>query len=218
MSSRLAFIAPAVLLVAACADDGNADSGTSTAAPQDTAEMASEVDAAPKTPATDAMPSGDMADHPPLEAPAAGMTAEVDFVGTDGQPTGTAIVSAGPNGLLLRVDLMGLTPGFHGVHLHQVGDCSDPGEGFKASGSHINPEGNAHGLMNEDGYELADLPNVYAHMTGHARAELFAAGLSYDAALDADGFAMVVHANPDDHQTQPIGGAGSRVACAAFTR
>jgi Cu-Zn family superoxide dismutase len=31
--------------------------------------------------------------------------------------------------------------------------------------------------------------------------------------LDADGSAIVVHANPDDHNSQPIGGAGARVAC-----
>ena len=31
--------------------------------------------------------------------------------------------------------------------------------------------------------------------------------------LDADGSAIVVHASPDDHKSQPIGGAGARVAC-----
>jgi Cu-Zn family superoxide dismutase len=36
--------------------------------------------------------------------------------------------------------------------------------------------------------------------------------------IDQDGAAIVVHASPDDHETQPIGGAGARVACAAFGR
>ena len=31
--------------------------------------------------------------------------------------------------------------------------------------------------------------------------------------LLGDGSAVVIHANPDDHMTQPIGGAGARVAC-----
>jgi len=31
---------------------------------------------------------------------------------------------------------------------------------------------------------------------------------------DADGSAVVIHASPDDHMAQPIGGAGARVACA----
>ena len=30
---------------------------------------------------------------------------------------------------------------------------------------------------------------------------------------DADGSALVIHANPDDHMSQPIGGAGARIAC-----
>jgi Cu-Zn family superoxide dismutase len=35
--------------------------------------------------------------------------------------------------------------------------------------------------------------------------------------LDADGSALMIHAGPDDQVTQPIGGAGARVACAALT-
>ena len=34
--------------------------------------------------------------------------------------------------------------------------------------------------------------------------------------LDADGSALVIHANADDHASQPIGGAGDRVACAVI--
>lgn len=137
------------------------------------------------------------------------------IIGNDGSEVGEAVLTGGPNGMLIRVFVSGLSHGFHGLHLHQVGDCSDT-EGFKLSGSHINPDGNAHGLMNEDGYEKADLPNIYAHRDGHAKAELFVAGLTWEEAMDDDGFALVVHENPDDHMTQPIGGAGARVACAAF--
>ena len=32
-----------------------------------------------------------------------------------------------------------------------------------------------------------------------------------------DGSAVIIHANADDHLTQPIGGAGPRVACAEMT-
>ena len=31
--------------------------------------------------------------------------------------------------------------------------------------------------------------------------------------LDEDASALVIHANPDDHMSQPVGGAGGRVAC-----
>jgi superoxide dismutase, Cu-Zn family len=33
---------------------------------------------------------------------------------------------------------------------------------------------------------------------------------------DADGSSLVIHANADDGLTQPIGGAGDRVACAVI--
>jgi Cu-Zn family superoxide dismutase len=36
--------------------------------------------------------------------------------------------------------------------------------------------------------------------------------------LDGDGSALLIHAAPDDHTSQPIGGAGARIACAALTR
>ena len=39
------------------------------------------------------------------------------------------------------------------------------------------------------------------------------AGGAQPALLDEDGSAVIIHENPDDHITQPIGGAGGRVAC-----
>ena len=55
-----------------------------------------------------------------------------------------------------------------------------------------------------------------------AKAQFFAAGLTLspnsggEALLDNDGSALVIHAELDDHITQPIGGAGGRVACAVL--
>jgi len=154
-----------------------------------------------------------------------------DFINADGDTVGAVSITDGPNGALFKVDLEGLSQGWHGIHLHQVGDCSDGADGFKASGSHINPDGNEHGLLNVNGYERADMPNLYAGGDGRATASFFnsyvrvspseeaAAVVGAGAVLmDADGFAIVVHQSPDDHMTQPIGGAGARVACAAFRR
>jgi Cu-Zn family superoxide dismutase len=31
--------------------------------------------------------------------------------------------------------------------------------------------------------------------------------------LDADGAAVVIHAQPDDYKTDPAGNAGARIAC-----
>ena len=58
--------------------------------------------------------------------------------------------------------------GWHGVHLHMIGDCSN--EDFTSSGGHINPTGHEHGLLNAEGPDNADLPNIYVHEDGALRA------------------------------------------------
>lgn len=148
-------------------------------------------------------------------------TAEV--VGEGGKAVGTVVLTEAPRGLLIKVDISGLTPGWHGMHVHSVATCADAG--FKASGGHVHGASAAtsiHGMLNEQETDLGDLPNIFAGADGHAAAEVFAPYLSLgDSAgrlniLDGDGSALVVHAAADDHQTQPIGGAGARVGCAAI--
>ena len=143
----------------------------------------------------------------------------VEIVGGDGGSIGSLTVSEATHGALLNVQISagGLTPGVHGMHLHAVANCSDVGK-FKLSTGHINSSDSAHGLLNSKGPDNADLPNLIVHADGSANVEIFTAGVSLKAGdvplLDGDGSALVIHANPDDHMTQPIGGAGPRVACA----
>jgi len=140
------------------------------------------------------------------------------MTGTNGEALGTITLTAAPTGTLLRIELEGLTPGPKAIHIHSVGDCTDPSDGFVASGGHVNPDGTKHGLLNPEGPDAGDLTNFYVHDNGHAWAEIFTSLASLDGGvgatiLDEDGAALVVHTNSDDHTTQPIGGAGARVAC-----
>jgi Cu-Zn family superoxide dismutase len=79
-----------------------------------------------------------------------------------------------------------------------------------------------HGLLNPAANDSGDLPNVFAGADGSATAEAYSTLVSLKGAggrpalLDADGSSIVVHANPDDHTSQPIGGAGARAACGVF--
>ncbi|GAB4518433.1 MAG: superoxide dismutase family protein [Amphiplicatus sp.] len=162
-------------------------------------------------------------------APAGWASAAAVIVDPAGETIGHAVFADAPGGVLMRIDVKGLTKGWHGVHFHQIGDCSDGGAGFKASGGHVGLGAHAHGLLNPEGSESGDLPNLYAAADGRVTAEVFRWGVSLypseanaaangpEPLLDDDGFAVVIHAHPDDHQTQPIGGAGERVACAAVT-
>ena len=137
------------------------------------------------------------------------------FLGTDGQENGTVSIAETPSGLLMRVDVMGIEHGFHGVHLHETGLC-EPDEGFSTAGGHANPDGVPHGALADGGPHVGDLPNAYAHQEGHLRTDLFKAGATLADLEDEDGFAVMVHSGADDYESQPSGDAGSRVACAAF--
>ena len=141
--------------------------------------------------------------------------AAAEIINPAGEVIGKAAFEQTPSGVLIRVTVSGLTPGGHGIHLHSAGACSPD---FSAAMGHINPEGKAHGLRHPDGPDNGDLPNLIAGPDGRADAEFFTvlvtvAGGAQPALLDEDGSAVIIHENPDDHITQPIGGAGGRVAC-----
>ena len=146
--------------------------------------------------------------------------ATAEIVGTDGTVIGKATFEQTPTGVLMSVDVTGLPPGGHGIHLHAVGSCTPD---FKAATGHINPEKAKHGLRNPDGPDNGDLPNLYAAADGSARAEFFTtrvtvAGGGMPALLDGDGSAVIIHENPDDHMAQPIGGSGGRIGCGVIAK
>ena len=145
--------------------------------------------------------------------------ASVNFIDREGNDVGTGTLIEGPNGVLIDLDLHGLPPGRRAIHIHSIGTCDDPDEGFVASGGHLNPDGKEHGLMNPAGPDNGDLPNIIVRDDGTVQVELFTHLASLHGAngraamLDDDGAAFVIHQNRDDHMTQPIGGAGPRIAC-----
>ena len=150
-----------------------------------------------------------------------GQTGQASIINGRGVDIGKATLTQGPTGLLIKVEAAGLTPGWHGIHIHATGQCAAP---FTSAGAHINhtdPK-TPHGLLNAQGPDDGDLPNLYAAADGSAHGEFFTtkARISQDGPgqwlWDADGSALVIHANPDDHNSQPIGGAGDRVACAVL--
>ena len=142
-------------------------------------------------------------------------TATAQLVEPGGSTIGKATFEQAPSGVLMYVEVTGLAPGSHGIHLHAKGACEPD---FTAAGGHINPEGVPHGLRNPEGPDNGDLPLLYVGEDGSARAEFFTPRVSVSggrapALLDEDGSAVVIHAHPDDQVTQPIGGAGGRVGC-----
>jgi len=149
--------------------------------------------------------------------------ATATFKTQESADAGTADLSEGPGGAVIRVTASGLKPGWHAIHFHETGDCSD--EGYKKSGSHVQHAAKEpHGLLNPEGPDDGDLPNIYAAEDGTVNAELYSDRVTLSEAegranlIDEDGSALVIHEGPDDHMSQPIGGAGGRVACAVIEK
>ncbi|MCX7284199.1 MAG: superoxide dismutase family protein [Novosphingobium sp.] len=131
-----------------------------------------------------------------------------------GKTVGSAEIVRTAAGMTLNAKVSGISPGVHGIHLHQTGKCEAPG--FTTAGGHLNPTAHQHGTMNPAGPHLGDLPNIEVGADGNGTISVPIAGQASDitaAIVDSDGTAVVVHAGPDDYKTDPSGNSGGRIAC-----
>ena len=131
---------------------------------------------------------------------------------TSGGVVGVAFIGSLPgSGSTIGVAAMGLEPGEHGVHVHETGACDPTGEkAFASAGGHYNPTGAEHGE------HAGDLGNITISADGLASLEVDAETVTLSELLDADGAAIVIHADPD--LNDPEGKSfGARVACAVLT-
>ena len=108
-------------------------------------------------------------------------------------------------------DLEGLTPGKHGFHIHEYGDCSNP-DGTSAGG-HYNPLDKKHGAPTDANRHVGDLGNIEADENGNAHLEMTDTLINLGGRYSIIGRAVIVHADEDDFESQPTGNAGARVAC-----
>lgn len=115
------------------------------------------------------------------------------------------------NGIRVTAQFDGLTPGLHGFHIHEYGDCSSPDAG--SAGGHFNPMGMPHAAPNAEKHHMGDLGNIEAPKTGPAKYDKVVNFLAMDGPNSIIGRGVIVHLDADDFKTQPTGGAGARVAC-----
>ena len=149
-------------------------------------------------------------------ADADNMTATAILLDKTGAEIGQAKLVQAREGVLLHIKVAQLAPGKHGLHLHSHGVC-EADTGFKSAKGHVGLVEGGHGLLNPKGSEPGDLPNIFVAADGTGEMEAFSTRVSLTGGdhnlLDADGSTFIIHENADDHITQPIGGAGGRVAC-----
>ena len=148
---------------------------------------------------------------------AAQKTAKAELHDGMGNSVGTAEFSPAPKGVSIRLNLMSLPPGVHGIHVHAVAKCEGPA--FTTAGGHFAAPGQTHGG------HAGDLPSLLVNADGTASAAFETDRFTLDQLRDADGSALIIHAGADnfaniparygtpDQETLNTGDAGARAAC-----
>lgn len=136
---------------------------------------------------------------------------------TGNQVSGSATFVQVGDRVRVRAIVSGLKPNQeHGFHVHEVGDCSS-GDGMSAKG-HFNPHAKPHGHGSAERH-AGDLPNLRADANGRGegRFEIDIITVSPGPG-SVVGRGLIVHAQPDDYRSQPVGNAGARMACGVIRR
>ncbi|HEY1552936.1 MAG TPA: superoxide dismutase family protein [Kofleriaceae bacterium] len=156
----------------------------------------------------------------PLAAQADSTKVVVKLADAKGADVGTATLTSAAKGVSIALDVHGLTPGQHAIHVHQTAKCDAPD--FKSAGGHFNPDNKQHGMNNPKGSHAGDMPNFTADAKGNAKTTVTATGvtLGSDAhsVFSGGGTALVIHAKADDMKSDPSGNAGDRIACGTITK
>jgi Cu-Zn family superoxide dismutase len=131
--------------------------------------------------------------------------------------SGTVTFTEVADGVQVHAEITGLTPGNHGFHVHEFGDCS--AADATSAGAHFNPTTKPHAAPDEAERHVGDMGNVEADGSGKAKLDY----LDHQISLINDqqlviGRSVVVHAKADDLKSQPAGDSGARVACGVIGR
>jgi Cu-Zn family superoxide dismutase len=123
-------------------------------------------------------------------------------------------------GVRVRAEVTGLTAGFHGFHIHAVGECIAP---FTSALGHLNPGGVGHAG------HAGDMPVLLVNSDGTGEARFVSDRVTL---ADLVGRALIVHAGPDNYANIPTryaaggpdaatlatGDAGGRTACGVIAK
>jgi Cu-Zn family superoxide dismutase len=147
----------------------------------------------------------------------AGPGAEAKLAPTQGNTTtGTVVFVQKGDSVKVTAHVSGLTPGAHGFHVHEKGDCSAP-DGTSAGG-HFNPGGHPHGDPQQGPHHAGDMPMLQSDAHGNAKLIASLSGVALEGPSGIVGRGVIVHAAPDDFKTQPTGNSGARMACGVIVK
>lgn len=146
---------------------------------------------------------------------------QVEIKSAKGDRVGEATLTQEQNGVRIKLLVQGLTPGKHGIHVHEIGKCLAPD--FQSAGGHFNPFKREHGFNNPKGPHSGDLMNVDVRADGTGEYETIAPLFTLEegkenSLFDLDGSSLVIHAAADDYTSNPAGNSGDRIACGVIQK
>ena len=150
-----------------------------------------------------------------------GETASASLASSDGDAMGSVNIAQMEFGVLVTVEVKGLSPGGHALAVHESGACSPS---FDAAGDHFSAD---YGLIHPawqrgiDTPHEGDLPNIYASGDGSARADFITAAITLSAdaphsVFDSDGSSIIIYEKPSDYSGDED--YGDRLACGVIQR
>lgn len=132
---------------------------------------------------------------PPERTAQAAQSAAIAVVANEqGTTVATVRMAESAGAVFVRVDASGLPAGFHGFHVHDVGECTAPG--FTSAGGHYNPSSGSH----RD--HAGDMPVLLVNSNGEGHAKFLTDRFTIPELLTAN-VALVIHANPDNYANIP---------------
>lgn len=145
------------------------------------------------------------------------------LVTAEGVPAGTATLQSVQGGVEIVLEVQGMAPGTHGFHIHEKGECGPSTDAsgktvaFGAAGGHFDPYNtHTHGHPGQSPQQVhaGDTPNLVVDASGRGTLRHTNTGVTLTPGLySIAGRSLVVHASPDDYQTNPAGNSGPRIAC-----
>lgn len=156
------------------------------------------------------------------------LSADTTLSDPKGRPLGSASFRQAGAGMQIEVRDSGLTPGMHGLYLHEYGRCTP---GVDAPTNTVVPFGGAGGHFdsgrsgNHDSPTAAntsghggDLPMLMVGADGAGSLSFTTLKSSLNGTNGVLGRSLIVHAMPDNYESDPAGLSGRRERCGVIAR